>query len=309
LKELIFFLKDHFINYSRKSFLVSLILFLGLNITIFYSFDIGPILLHISKNPFKYTGVYFLIYAYGYYTTLFWYGYIYKNPSVLSIKMLTTSFFLLVILAMDKAVPIHKHLSEIFISYPFVQYLSRVFSLLLLPLTLFLVIIILIWINNLNRKSLGLSIKALNVRPFIYIFMTIIPVVAIASFNQGFQEYYPLYKPTLASEITSIPDYIFVGIYEFVYGLNLLSIEIIFRGILVIGFIRFIGKGSVFPMITFYCFIHFDKPVMECISSIFGGYLLGIIALYTRSIMGGSILHIGMAWLMELMAWIQQVID
>ena len=288
---------------------MGLILFLGLNIGIYYFFDIGSILSDLNKNPIIYFLIYFLIYSYGYFTTLLCYGYVYKNPLILSKKLLTTSLILLVILAIDKSIPIHRYLSDAFISYPFVHYSSRVLKLMSLPVMLTISMVILYLINIQNRKSLGFTFKEIQIKPFIYIMLAIIPVVLIASFTQGFLEYYPLYKHTLASEISDIPDFIFVGIYEFVYGLNLLSVELIFRGILVIGFIGVLGKGSVFPMVSLYCFIHFDKPVLECISSIFGGYALGVIALYTRSIIGGSILHIGMAWMMELLAWLQKVTD
>jgi hypothetical protein len=216
---------------------------------------------------------------------------------------------MMMILAADKAFPLHKYLSEAIISYPFIHYFSRIFKLMSLPMILSTIIFILILINILNRRSLGLTVKGLKLMPFVYILTGLIPIILIASFNQGFQDFYPMYRPTLASEITDIPNYIFVGFYEFIYGMNLLTTEVIFRGILVIGFIRMMGKGSIFPMVTVYCFIHFDKPIYECISSILGGYVLGVIALYTRSIIGGSILHIGMAWLMELMSWIQHLYD
>jgi len=309
LKELISFIRDHLFYFSKRSMLIPLIVFLGLSISLYYNFDIGSSTHQFSKNVLAYFGIYFLIYSFGYYTTLFWYGYIYKNPLILSGKVLIISILLLVILAVDKAFPFHKYLSEAIISYPFVHYFNRIFRLVSLPVMLGVVVIILIYINNLNKNSLGLTVKGLKLMPFIYILTGLIPIVILASYNQGFQDYYPMYKPTLASEITDIPNYIFVGFYEFIYGMNLLTTELIFRGILVIGFIRMTGKGSIFPMVTLYCFIHFDKPIYECISSIFGGYVLGVIALYTRSIIGGSILHIGMAWLMELMAWIQHLYD
>jgi hypothetical protein len=246
---------------------------------------------------------------YGFYATMLWYGYIYRNPKVLSASILIPSLFLLLILAADKALPLHTYFSETFVTYPFIHYSSRVIKLITLPLMLFLVVIILFWMNDFHLKSLGLTVKNQKIKPFIYILLGVIPFIVVASFDQEFLNYYPLYRVTLASEITNIPDYVFVGIYEFLYGFNLLTIELIFRGILVIGFIRWLGKGSIFPMVTVYCFIHFDKPILECISSILGGYALGVIALYTRSILGGTIIHIGMAWFMEIMAWIQKLPD
>jgi len=40
-------------------------------------------------------------------------------------------------------------------------------------------------------------------------------------------------------------------------------------------------------MVVAYASIHFGKPLGETIPSVFGGYLLGVLALYTRSIWGG----------------------
>ena len=54
--------------------------------------------------------------------------------------------------------------------------------------------------------------------------------------------------------------------------------------------------------------LHFGKPLGECISSVFGGYILGVIALYSRNIWGGVVLHMGVAALMELAAFSQLLI-
>ncbi len=93
--------------------------------------------------------------------------------------------------------------------------------------------------------------------------------------------------------------------YELAYGLNLFTIEIIFRGFFVFAFILYLGIGSIYPMVGVYCLFHLGKPPLECISSFFGGYFLGVIALYSRNILGGSLIHVGMAWSMELFAWFQ----
>ena len=59
------------------------------------------------------------------------------------------------------------------------------------------------------------------------------------------------------------------------------------------------------PMVVIYCMIHFQKPLLETVSSIFGGLLLGIIVWYGRSIYGGIIAHLGTAWMMEIAAFAQ----
>jgi hypothetical protein len=67
----------------------------------------------------------------------------------------------------------------------------------------------------------------------------------------------------------------------------------------VLAFVRFAGQDAILPMAVFYCSIHFGKPLAECISSFFGGMLLGIVVYHTKSIWGGLMVHLGIAWLME----------
>jgi hypothetical protein len=253
--------------------------------------------------------VYLLLYGFGYYSTAFWYGFIYKNPKVISLQFLISSFLLLIILAADRTILLHNLLAENLSTYPFVYFTSRLLKQLTLPVMTVIVCFLLACIMNLKFKNAGLTCNNLKIKTIIYLLSGTLLLVVIAVFNQGFQNYYPMYKTTLASKETNIPEYILILLFESIYGLNLLSVEVIFRGILTISFIRFLGKGSIFPMVTVYCFIHFGKPVFECISSIFGGYLLGVIALYTRSIIGGSILHIGLAGQMEILAWIRNLND
>ena len=58
-------------------------------------------------------------------------------------------------------------------------------------------------------------------------------------------------------------------------------------------------------MTAVYVFIHFGKPLGETIGSALGGYILGVIALYSRNIWGGIFIHMGIAFLMEMTAMIQ----
>ncbi|RYY66213.1 MAG: CPBP family intramembrane metalloprotease, partial [Chitinophagaceae bacterium] len=89
-------------------------------------------------------------------------------------------------------------------------------------------------------------------------------------------------------------------LYELSYGSDFVTIELFFRGFLVLAFVRYVGSAALLPMALFYCTIHFGKPLGECISSFFGGLLLGVVTLHTRSIWGGLLVHLGIAWLMEL---------
>ncbi|HEY1023007.1 MAG TPA: CPBP family intramembrane glutamic endopeptidase, partial [Flavisolibacter sp.] len=83
-------------------------------------------------------------------------------------------------------------------------------------------------------------------------------------------------------------------------GLDFFSIELFFRGFLIFAFAKYAGQGAILPMAIFYCTIHFGKPLGECISSYFGGIILGVVAYRTQTILGGFLVHVGIAWLMEL---------
>jgi len=89
-------------------------------------------------------------------------------------------------------------------------------------------------------------------------------------------------------------------IFEMVYVSNFLTTELLFRGFLVIGMVKYLGKDAILPMVACYAVLHFGKPLGETISSVFGGYILGVIAFYSKNIWGGVFIHGGIALLMEL---------
>ena len=127
-----------------------------------------------------------------------------------------------------------------------------------------------------------------------------IPLIAAASTQPDFLAVYPKLKYLHNGHQAASNIGISAIAYELSYGSDFLTIELFFRGFLVLAFARFAGGASILPMAVFYCTIHFGKPLAECISSYFGGIILGVITYNTRSIWGGLIVHLGIAWLMEL---------
>ncbi|MEM6642430.1 MAG: CPBP family intramembrane glutamic endopeptidase, partial [Bacteroidota bacterium] len=103
-----------------------------------------------------------------------------------------------------------------------------------------------------------------------------------------------------------IEEWWLVLIYELCYGSNFISVELIFRGFLIFSFTRTLGSYAVLPMVATYAFLHFGKPLGETISSVFGGYVLGILSYNSKSIWGGILIHLGVAWLMELFGWLHR---
>jgi hypothetical protein len=154
----------------------------------------------------------------------------------------------------------------------------------------------------------GFSKKNIDLRPYWVMLALMVPLVAIASFKPDFLETYPRAESLLGMPKDPAPSTLAYGIYELVYGLDFVFIEFFFRGFVVLALARICGASVILPMAAFYVFIHFEKPMGEAISSFFGGLLLGIISFETRSIYGGLIVHLGVAWMMELFAFGQKAI-
>jgi hypothetical protein len=177
---------------------------------------------------------------------------------------------------------------------------SRNVFLILFPLVFF-------WYFFKPTKSgfLWIRLKGFKPKPYLYVLLIVMPLIFIGSFGSDFQVTYPTFKPWHTNEAFGLAKWQTGGLYELLYGLDFITVEMLFRGALVLGMFKLLGKDCILPMISVYCFLHFGKPMGEAISSIFGGYILGVIALNTNSIAGGIIVHMGVAWMMEVFAYAQ----
>ena len=129
--------------------------------------------------------------------------------------------------------------------------------------------------------------------------LLMVPLVAAASTQQDFLAVYPKLK-NIQFYLEDHNSWWHKLLFELSYGTDFFSIELFFRGFLILAFMKWAGKESILPMAVFYCTIHFGKPLGECISSYFGGLILGAITYNTQTIFGGLIVHLGIAWLMEI---------
>ena len=57
-----------------------------------------------------------------------------------------------------------------------------------------------------------------------------------------------------------------VAVFELTYSAGFLCVELLFRGALVIGMARVLGKDAILPMAGLYAVIHFGKPAVETVS-------------------------------------------
>jgi hypothetical protein len=161
-----------------------------------------------------------------------------------------------------------------------------------------------IWWRVFDRDQpfYGLTVKGLNWKPYLIMLLVMVPLIAAASTQPDFLAVYPKLKMLYENDVQ--PSWWHKLLFELSYGSDFVTIELFFRGFLILAFIKWAGKDAILPMACFYCTIHFGKPLGECISSYFGGLLLGIVVYHTRSIYGGLMVHLGIAWLMELGGYI-----
>lgn len=151
--------------------------------------------------------------------------------------------------------------------------------------------------TNLAKQGL----KSTNLKPYLYLLLGMVPLVGFASLNADFLETYPIYQWFIGKEFElGFTEIWHIALFELSYGLDFFSTEFFFRGIIIIGLGRIFGPAVILPMACFYVTIHFGKPLGETVSSFFGGIVLGVLAFRTESIWGGIIIHLGIAWLMEL---------
>lgn len=212
------------------------------------------------------------------------------------------------ILAFDRSLSIYS-LFESYYSGIDLYYILRVANKTksLITMVLPLIIMSLMVEKNNDTRLYGLKTTYFDAKPYFILLGLAGIAIVIGGFFKDIQEFYPRYLevngPRFA-EKNSIPGWLNMLIYELAYGSDFISVELFFRGFLIVGMVRYLGPSVVLPMIVTYCFLHFGKPLTESVSSLFGGYILGIISLNSKSIWGGVLIHVGIAWLMELVGYI-----
>ena len=123
----------------------------------------------------------------------------------------------------------------------------------------------------------------------------VIPAMLLVARQPDFGNYYPFYK--LASR-----SWFDFGIWEAIYWLQFFALELFFRGWIVGALRKSMGAGAIFVMAAPYCMIHYGKPYLEAHGAIVAGVVLGSLAMRTRSIYSGFLVHITVAFSMDFLA-------
>lgn len=154
-----------------------------------------------------------------------------------------------------------------------------------------------VWLMGGRLRDHGLRARGLRKHAWIYValFGAILPVVVAASYTSAFRATYPFYRLAARSwgELFA---------WEAMYGATFLALEFFFRGFMLFSLERTMGAYAIFVSIVPYCMIHFHKPIAEVVGAIFAGIVLGTLAMVTRSIWCGVLIHISVAWTMDALA-------
>lgn len=292
MKKIIGYLKDYFFTLNKRVLFFST-LFTSVAIFYNYYFKLNSAINHLPGFG-RYAGWYFVFlaaFAFGY-----WLQWIFEKKALFRQK----KFLLLLLLA--PAIFAWK------MAFSFeARFVLDVFenaywnAVVYWPLKVAVITAMLFIVHQIFDKGepfYGVTLKNFSAKPYLIMLLLMVPLIAAASTQKDFLQMYPRMQKM---------EYLLQPgrgwhklLYELSYGSDFFSIELFFRGFLILAFAKYAGKGVVLPMAIFYCTIHFGKPLGECVSSYFGGMILGVVSYHTRTIVGGFMVHVGIAWLMEL---------
>ena len=145
--------------------------------------------------------------------------------------------------------------------------------------------------------EMGLSITGVIKHLPIYALfaVVVIPLVVLVSGTPHFLSTYPMAREAAVHWETLL-------VWEILYAVQFIALEFFFRGFMIFGPARVLGAWVIPAMTVPYMMIHFQKPYLETTGAVVAGLSLGMVALKTRSIYAGMVLHITVAWLMEFLA-------
>jgi len=123
----------------------------------------------------------------------------------------------------------------------------------------------------------------------------VLPLLLIVSRQPDFGSYYPFYGRCSRSWYDLLS-------WEAMYYAQFFGLEVFFRGFWLGALRRSFGSGAIFAMAVPYCMIHFGKPFLEANGAIIAGIALGSLAMRTKSIYQGFLVHITVAALMDWLA-------
>lgn len=298
MNEIIGYLRNYLQSVNRTAFLLTTLL-VAIAITCNYALGIEPAIIALPSWPLRIAGFFLL------------FGFVFSAAWLLQLGITSQTipgerFFFVLLLAAPAIFAVKITFDEVannltqHLAFPWNRYWYKVLDWPLKLLVVFMLVTAIWQWGRFEKPLPGLQAKGFRVRPYLLLLLGMVPLIAFAATQNDFLRTYPKVQ-----RIDGLEQYVqhafpWKLLYELSYGIDFLTIEFFFRGFLILAFARYAGKNAILPVAVFYCSIHFGKPLFECITSYFGGIILGAVVYNTRSIWGGLIVHLGIAWLMEL---------
>lgn len=136
-------------------------------------------------------------------------------------------------------------------------------------------------------------------RGYALLLSPILCFVVLVSFREDFVHHYPFYGQAGRSWFDFLA-------WEFIYLGQFACLEFFYRGFFIHALRPHFGSAAIWIMVVPYLMIHFPKPWLEATGAIFFGLFLGMLALRSRSIWGGFLVHAGVAVSMDLASLVQR---
>ena len=279
-----------FRKYAISFLLIAVVCFLN-----YYT----PVSFWLRNVPFLFALVWYSLLFFFFFTA----GFLIQNGTGLFQKK-QVQFILIaapILFALKVALPFHKLLpGSIGGNYQTVfQQPINWFGALLVMLPL---LMLMHWVLEKKWDLYGIR-RTQSLKTYSLLIAFMLPLLIWASLQHDFSLVYPkaaIVGRQLGDEATPFHYLLF----ETAYAADFFTIELFFRGFLILTLSKLIGKQCLLPVALFYFSIHLGKPMMEAVSSFFGGLILGSISYHSKSIWGGLLVHISIALLMELFGFI-----
>lgn len=136
-------------------------------------------------------------------------------------------------------------------------------------------------------------------RGYLLLLSPILVFVVLVSFGEDFVNHYPFYGLAGRSWFDLVA-------WELLYLSQFVFLEFFFRGFMLNALRPAMGANAVWVMCVPYLMIHFPKLWLEATGAILFGLFLGILALRSRSIWGGVLVHAGVALSMDIAALLRK---
>ncbi|MFW6050956.1 MAG: type II CAAX prenyl endopeptidase Rce1 family protein [Myxococcota bacterium] len=149
-------------------------------------------------------------------------------------------------------------------------------------------------------RDQGLATRGFLAHAWIYVlaYLVVLGLVVAVSFTDEFSRYYPFYGKANRSWFDLVA-------WELLYAAQFFGLEFFFRGWWLQQLKPMMGSHAIFAMVVPYCMIHFGKPWMEALAAVVAGVVLGTLAMKTRSIWSGFLIHVSVAVSMDVAALVQ----